>query len=64
MCNAIDLQRIPNHYASYKDKKNGDCTSMPKCEPVLVTMSLPKLFNETWAMFEWNIGYGGLEVET
>ena len=37
---------------------------MAKGEPILVTMTLPKLFNETWTMIEWKIGYGGLEVNT
>ena len=59
----IGLQKIENPYHRYKDVKNSDFTSSFKNDVILIKMSLPKLLNETWAMFEWNIGYGGLEVD-
>ena len=31
-------------------------------DKISVSMQLPKMFNETWGVYEWNIGYGGLQV--
>ena len=43
---------------SYKDNS----AKSPLGDKVLVSMKLPKMFNETWGVYEWNIGYAGLQV--
>ena len=60
----LRIQRWDNPYGNpERFQKDGGSSNTKSGKAVLVTLRLPKMLNGTWGLFEWNIGYGGLEVK-